>query len=336
MGDFPFFPEQASTVAGQVDLLAITLVGLSGFFSSIVLILIIYFSIRYYRGVKADRSNPPTTSMKIELSWIFGLLFLGMGVYMAAALIFFNMSRVPEDAMEIYVLGRQWMWQIQHPEGPREVNELHVPVGQPVRLIMTSQDVIHSFYVPAFRLKYDVIPGRYTNLSFTATRTGEYHLFCAEYCGTEHSGMIGRVVVMEPRDFQNWLEQQQSQQTSREPSRPMAESGEEIFNRLGCNSCHQPGSTARAPVLEDRFGDTVLLNDGTTVVFEENYIRESILLPQQKITAGYDPIMPTYQNQITEEEIQQIIVFLKSTGQARGTDEDGSPTGYLLEERNIP
>jgi cytochrome c oxidase subunit II len=306
MIDLPFFPEQASTAAWEVDLLTLGLLGLSGFFSSLVFLLVIYFSWRYRRGnLAVDRSNPPTTSKKMELSWVFLLLFLGMTIYSAATIVYFRMSRVPENAHEIYVLGRQWMWQIQHPDGPREINELHVPLGRPVRLIMTSEDVIHSFYVPAFRLKYDVIPGRYTNMSFTATKVGEYHLFCAEYCGTEHSGMIGTVIVMEPRDFQEWLTQG-SQGAVRMPAE-----GAQVFESMGCGSCHDPGSNVNAPRLAGRFNHPVLLDNGQTVTFEENYIRESILFPMNKIPAGYEPIMPTYQSQITEAEIQQIIAYLK-------------------------
>jgi cytochrome c oxidase subunit II len=306
MIDIPFFPEQASSSAWEVDLLTLGLIGLSGFFSSIVILLIIYFSWRYRRSnLNVDRENPPTTSKKMELSWVFLLLFLGMTIYSAAAIVYFRMSRVPEDAHEIYVLGRQWMWQIQHPEGPREINELHVPINRPIRLIMTSQDVIHSFYVPAFRLKYDVIPGRYTNMTFTPTKVGEYHLFCAEYCGTEHSGMIGTVIVMEQRDFQEWLN------SGAQSSVPMPQEGAVVFEEMGCGSCHDPGSNVRAPLLAGRFGHPVLLENGVSVTFEENYIRESILLPMAKIAAGYEAVMPTYQSQISEAQIQQIIAYLK-------------------------
>jgi cytochrome c oxidase subunit II len=307
MIELPFMPEGASTVASEVDLLMIGLIALSGFFTAIVVILIVYFSIRYRRANRSvDRSEPPTTSMKVELSWVALLLVLGLSVYAVAAIVYFRMSRVPQDAHEIYVLGRQWMWQIQHPEGVREINELHVPVGQPIRLIMTSQDVIHSFYVPAFRLKYDVIPGRYTNLSFTATKTGEYHLFCAEYCGTEHASMTGTIIVMEPRDFQEWLSQGSQEAVG------MVDAGAMVYEEMGCVSCHDPNRGINAPGLAGRYGETVLLDNGTRVTFEENYIRESIIFPMNKVVAGYDPIMPTYQDQITETQIQELIAFFKS------------------------
>jgi cytochrome c oxidase subunit II len=305
MIELPFTPPQASDVAGTVDLLTLALVGFGGFFSSIVVALIILFAVRYRRAAVIDRSNAPTTSMKVELSWVFLLLFLGMSVYIGAALVYFSMVRVPVEAHEIYVLGRQWMWEIQHPEGPREINTLTVPIGVPIRLIMTSEDVIHSFYVPAFRLKYDVIPGRYTNMSFTATQTGEFHLFCTEYCGTDHSAMIGSVVVLEQRDFQEWL----TQNTEGTVSMPHA--GRQVYERMGCASCHEPDTGIPAPSLAGRFGGETVLDDGTTVEYEENYFRESILRPMEKIVAGYDPIMPTYQEQITEEEIQLLIAYFK-------------------------
>lgn len=305
MGSLPLFPVQASTVAPQVDLIFLGLVGLSSFFSIIVILFILYFGIRYRRGRLVDRSNPPTTSMKIELSWIFGLLFLGMGAFGSAAVVYFNQSRPPENSLEIYVLGRMWMWQFQHPDGPREIDELHVPLGQPVRLIMTSQDVIHSLYVPAFRTKYDVIPGRYTNLWFEATRPGVYHLFCAEFCGTDHSGMRGQVVVMEPREYQRWLAENGT-------GASLPEHGAALFAQLGCDSCHGPDTGNRAPELAGRFGHNVHLESGGTVAFDENYIMESILRPGAKIAAGYDPIMPTYQGQITEIELAQLVSYIKS------------------------
>lgn len=305
MGNLPLFPVQASTVAPQVDLIFLGLVGLSSFFSLIVVILIIYFGVRYRRGRLVDRSNPPTTSMKIELSWIFGLLVLGMGAFGSAAVVYFNQSRPPENSLEIYVVGRMWMWQFQHPDGPREIDELHVPLGQPVRLIMTSQDVIHSLYVPAFRTKYDVIPGRYTSLWFEATRPGVYHLFCAEYCGTDHSGMRGQVVVMEPHEYQRWL-------TENQTGASLPEHGAVLFAQLGCDSCHDPGEGQRAPELAGRFGQSVSLASGGMVTFDENYIMESILRPGAAIATGYDPIMPTYQGQINETEIAQLVSYIKS------------------------
>lgn len=315
MEGFPLFPVQASTVAPQVDLLLLVLIGLSGFFTSIVVVLIIYFGAKYRRGNNVDRSNPPTTSLRMELSWVFLLLTLGMGTYVWAAIIYFDMASTPENPLDIYVVGLQWMWKVQHPEGPSEINELHVPVGRPVRLIMISQDVIHSFYIPAFRLKYDVLPGRYTNLSFEATQTGEYHLFCAEYCGTQHALMRGRVVVMEPWQYQEWLA------TGSQMGAPVAEAGEQLFQQLGCSSCHAPDSGIRAPVLAGLFGRPVPMADGEVVIADETYIRESILFPNRRIVAGYDPIMPSYEGRVSEEQLIQLVSYIISLGTDTGTGE---------------
>jgi cytochrome c oxidase subunit II len=314
---FNWFPEQASTIAGQVDLLLIVLTALGGFFTMIVVLLIIYFGVRYRRGSHVDRSEPPTTSLKVEIAWVLGLLILGMGTYTWAAIQYFNMMRPPGNALEVYALGMQWMWQFQHPQGQREINELHVPVGTPVRVIMISQDVIHSLYIPAFRLKFDVLPGRYTDLWFEATKPGEYHLFCAEYCGTLHAGMIGRVVVMEPAGYQDWLSGVQA-------GAPLTESGEQLFTQLGCSSCHAPESDVRAPNLIGFFGQPVVLEDGSTVIADESYIRESILFPMRKIVAGYEPVMPSYEGRISEAQLVELVSYIKSLGEA-GISQGGGP-----------
>jgi len=321
MDNLPFFPTAASTSAGQVDLLMAVLIGLSSFFTILVFFLVFYFGIKYRRGKRADRSNPPTTSLKIELGWMFGLLFLGLGTYTAATLLYFKMAQQPENALEVYVIGRQWMWKMQQPQGQREINELHIPAGQPVRLILTSQDVIHSFYVPAFRVKYDAIPGRYTNLSFEASKVGEYHIFCAEYCGTEHSRMIGTVYVMEPRDYQAWLS---GGGGSAGQGQPVAQEGEQLYQQLGCSSCHS--NSATAPSLEGLFGQPVSLEGGETVTADETYIRESIHFPERKIVAGYQPIMPSYEGRVSEEQIIALIAYIKSIGgSAQGSSNAGSP-----------
>jgi cytochrome c oxidase subunit 2 len=221
------------------------------------------------------------------------------------ASLYFHLSYPPANALNLYVVGKQWMWKIQHPEGRREINELHVPVGQPIKLTMTSEDVIHSFFVPAFRTKMDVVPGRYTTLWFEATKAGEYHLFCAEYCGTSHSLMIGRVVVMEPVQYQEWLSGGSSQE-------PLTVAGERLFQQLGCDTCHRADSRARGPVLEGLFGKSVQLQGGQTVIADEAYIRESILNPNAKLVTGYQPLMPTFQGLVSEEGILQILAYIKS------------------------
>jgi cytochrome c oxidase subunit 2 len=208
------------------------------------------------------------------------------------------------------------MWKMQHLEGQREINELHVPVGRPVKLIMTSEDVIHSFYVPAFRTKQDVLPGRYTTEWFKPNKPGRYHIFCAEYCGTKHSGMIGWIEVMEPSDYQAWLSGGRAMGT-------MAESGEKLFRDLACINCHHLNDQGRCPNLVGIFGQPVQLSTGDKVKVDEAYIRESILNPNAKIVAGFQPIMPTFQGLVTEEGMLQLVEYIKSLGQRPA----GSPIG---------
>jgi cytochrome c oxidase subunit 2 len=215
------------------------------------------------------------------------------------------MASPPPETLNIYVVGKQWMWKFQHLDGQREINELHVPVGRDVKLITTSEDVIHDLFVPAFRIKADVLPGRYINIWFRATRPGRYHLFCAEYCGTKHSGMTGQVVVMEPADYQDWLSGGAGQGS-------LASAGEKLFNDLACNTCHRPDSQGRGPVLNGLFGKTVSLVGGGMLTADEGYIRESILNPSAKITAGFQPIMPTFQGLVTEEQLLELVEYVKS------------------------
>jgi cytochrome c oxidase subunit 2 len=210
----------------------------------------------------------------------------------------------------VYVVGKQWMWKAQHMDGLREINELHVPIGRPVKLTMGSEDVLHSFYIPAFRVKADVIPGRYNVLWFTATKPGKYHLFCAEYCGTKHSGMIGWVYAMEPTEFQAWRGGGNASDTP-------AAAGEKLFQDLVCTSCHRDDTLARAPQLKGLFGRTVQLQNGATVVADESYIRESIVNPQAKVVTGFQPIMPTFQGLVTEEQLLQLIAYVRSLGEAK-------------------
>jgi cytochrome c oxidase subunit 2 len=228
-----------------------------------------------------------------------------MGVFVVQAQAYFNLYRPPIDALEIYVVAKQWMWKTQHPEGQEEINELHVPVNRPVRLIMTSQDVIHSFYVPAFRIKQDVLPGRYTSIWFEATKPGTYHLFCAEFCGTDHAEMGGSIIVMPQADYEQWL-------AGGATGASMVESGQVLFEQYGCATCHQADNQGRGPSLVGVFGQEVQLTNGQTVTVDEEYLRESIVNPHAKLVAGYTAIMPTFQGQISDESIQQIIAYLKS------------------------
>jgi cytochrome c oxidase subunit II len=214
--------------------------------------------------------------------------------------------RPPAGALEVFVVGKQWMWKLQHPEGQREIDELHIPMGRPIRLTMTSEDVIHSFFIPAFRIKKDVLPGRYTTIWFEATKPGEYHLFCTQYCGTNHAAMIGRVVVMKPVDYERWL--------GGAAGESMVSAGERLFQAEGCIGCHRLDGTGPAPSLVGVFGKPVQLQGGETVTADADYIRESILSPMAKIVAGYQPIMPTFQGRLSEEQLLRLIAYIKSLG----------------------
>jgi cytochrome c oxidase subunit 2 len=315
----PLFPEQASSVAGHVDALFFFILGVTGFFTILIAVLVIYFAIKYRRRSEAEVPRPTVGSTKLETAWSVIPLGIALFIFGWGASVYFELVRPADDAIEIYVVGKQWMWKLQHPDGQREINELHVPLGQPVKLTMISEDVIHSFFVPAFRIKADVLPGRYTTAWFTATQLGRHHLFCAEYCGSQHSGMIGSVVVMEPAEFQSWLD-------SRAEGSPALE-GRKLFLKLQCVTCHAADALSRAPTLEALYGRAVPLRDGSKIIADEAYLRESIVRPAAKIVAGYEPIMPTYQGQVTEEQLLQLIAFIKALqpGQTPPRIEESAP-----------
>ncbi len=308
MDKFHLFPPEASTSAAQVDWLfwGLTLVLL--FFVTAVFLPILYFSVKYRRGSSANRSAPVSGSNLIEVSWTAFPILLSFGLFTWGAVVYYRIENPPDNALQVQVVGKQWMWKLQHAEGKKEIDELHVPLGRAVKLTLTSQDVIHSFFVPAFRVKQDVVPGRYTSEWFRATKLGEYHLFCAEYCGTDHSKMIGRVVVMKPADYQRWL-------TTGEPSQSIVLEGRRLFHEKGCSGCHVNSTIVHAPPLEGIFGKQVPLNSGKIVTADEAYIRDSILLPAKQISAGYPNVMPSYTGHITEAEIMQVISYLKSVGE---------------------
>ncbi len=310
MGNFPLFPEQASTLAPRVDLLYFFEIGISGFFTVLICAFILFFAARYRRGSRVDRSRPPTSSKAMEVLWIGVPLVLGMVMFTWGAILFFEDYEVPGGALEISVVAKQWMWYLQHAQGRSEINELHVPLGRPVKLTMTSQDVIHSFYVPSFRVKQDVLPGRYTTMWFQPTQVGRYHLYCAEYCGTYHSAMGGWVVVMEPSSFERWL-------SAGGVGPSMAEEGERLFVQHHCAGCHRGSQTVRAPRLETVYGRPVPIQTGGQVRFvtaDATYIRDSILRPQAQIVAGYEPLMPSFEGQISEPDLMKIIAYIKSIG----------------------
>src|SRR5450432_427495 len=258
MDKFRLFPVEASTSAQQIDWLYFGLTAMLMFFVAAVFLPIIYFSIRYRRGSRADRSNPPTGSNLVETGWTLFPLIISLGFFSWGAVVYYHIERPPNDALQVQVVAKQWMWKLQHEEGKKEINELHVPLGRTVSLTMTSQDVIHSFYVPAFRLKQDVVPGKYTTEWFQATRLGEYHLFCAEYCGTNHSAMIGRVIVMRAADYEEWL-------SVGEASQSVVLEGRRLFYERGCSGCHEAGSAIHAPPLEGIYGMQVPLASGGVV-----------------------------------------------------------------------
>jgi cytochrome c oxidase subunit II len=304
----PLFPEQASTFAERVDALYYYLLSVSGFFVLLIFALIFYFAVKYRRRSEGEQTPPILGSIPLEVAWIVIPFILVMIMFVWGASLYFTAFSPPANAMEIFVIGKQWMWKVQHPEGRREIDELHVPVGYPVKLTITSQDVIHSFYIPAFRIKMDAVPGRYTSTWFEASKTGTFHLFCAEYCGTAHAGMGGRVVVMKPSEYEQWLR-------TGAPEESLVAAGGRLFQRLGCSGCHSPNSVVRAPLLDGIYGKPVPLQSGQVVLADESYIRDSILLPQKDVVAGYAPVMPPFQGRISEEELMQIIAYIRFLGE---------------------
>jgi cytochrome c oxidase subunit 2 len=305
----PFFPPQASSYAGHVDALYSFLIAITAFFSILIGTLVVYFAIKYRRRSADEVSEYVKETKALEIIWTAIPLALVMVMFVWGARLYFRITRPPADAIDVYVTGKQWMWKIQHADGHREMNELHIPIGQPVRLTMASEDVIHSFYVPAFRVKRDVVPGRFSTIWFEATQAGRYHLFCAEYCGTRHSNMIGWIYAMKPADYQAWL-------AGGTPGETLASAGAKLFVQQACNTCHGEQKGARGPSLNGVFGRTVQLQNGATVVADETYIRESITNPHAKLVAGYPPIMPTFQGLIGEEGLLQLIAYIKALSPA--------------------
>ncbi|GMW03194.1 MAG: cytochrome c oxidase subunit 2 [Candidatus Hydrogenedentota bacterium] len=309
MSHLQLIPEQASTFALKVDLLFYGLLALSVFFFGAVTLMVAFLSIRYRKGSNVDRGPMDhSIAKKLELTWTIVPTILALAFFGWSAYVFYDFTVIPEGSMDVLVTGKQWMWKVQHPNGKREINHLHVPVNTPVRLTMTSEDVIHSFFIPVFRLKRDVLPNRYTTMGFTATKPGTYHLFCAEYCGTEHSKMIGKVIVMEEGEYEKWL----ADGTATTPAVPAASGGEQLFMRMGCANCHNSVNTARGPQLSGLFGKEVSLTNGEKIVADENYIRESIVNPQSKLVVGYPPLMPTFKNQMKEEDLYVLVDYIKS------------------------
>lgn len=309
----PIHPPAASTIAEGVDQLYYFLTGISIFFSVLIFTLIFYFMIRYRR--RSDEERPPDThtSLVLELTWTLIPSGLCAILFVWASMLYIRNSRPPAASTEIFVIGKQWMWHIQHPEGPREIDELHVPVDEPIKVTITSQDVIHGFYIPAFRIKKDALPGRYTSVWFTATQTGTYHLFCSEYCGANHSEMTGSVFVMSRSDYAAWL-------AAQEKTESMSQQGERLFSQLGCASCHLANSTGRGPSLAGVYGRPEKLQNGETRVVDENLIRQAIIFPNSVLLPNYPAIMPTFQGQVNEDQVLQLVAYVKSLGAPERTD----------------
>jgi cytochrome c oxidase subunit 2 len=317
--DFQLLPEQASTMAPRVDALFWFVTAVCAFFIVLIAVLLLFFAVRYRRKTEDYFPKPVVGSRVLEITWSVLPLVLLLGMFGWGATIYLDIFRPPDNCLEIYVIGKQWMWQLQHPGGQRETNLLHIPVGRPVKLILTSEDVLHDFYVPAFRVKMDAVPGKYTYTWFEATKPGSYHLFCALYCGTDHSRMIGKVIAMEPAEYEEWLGQQ--------ADRSLALQGRQLFQKLQCVTCHTGRSDARAPVLEALYGKRVQLEGGGIVVADESYLRESILYPARKVVAGWRPIMPSFKGQVSEDDLIRLVAFLKAL-QPGGTPprvEDATP-----------
>lgn len=325
MPGLSLLPEAASTLAVEVDHLFLYLLVITGFFAGLIALLVIVFAVRYRRTAR----RPIATSqngfdLRLETLWTIIPTGLAMTMFLYGAKVYFDLARPPDNAVEVYIVARQWMWKAQHIGGQREINELHIPVGQPIRLTMISEDVVHSFFVPAFRTKQDVLPGRYTSEWFTATKPGKYHLFCAEYCGAKHSGMIGYIYALAPADYQAWM-------INGAPEGSLASSGEKTFHQFGCANCHRFDKPGRCPNLRGLFGRQVELKGGELVTADEAYIRRKILTPNAQLVYGFDQIMPTFKGLINEDQMLQLIEYIKSIGPQAAT-EMPSTSGELPEQ----
>ena len=276
LSGIPLFPEQASTLAPAVDNLYFFILAVTGFFALLVVVLVLYFAIKYRDDTGLKVGAPITGSIPLEIGWSLVPFFVAMAIFVWATVVFFQIVRPPDQTLQLYATGKRWMWRVQHPDGQREINQMHVPLGRPIKVTFTSEDVLHDLYIPAFRVKADAIPGRYSTIWFTPTKTGEFHLFCAEFCGTKHSGMTGTVYVMEPDAYQAWL-------SGGGLTGSMSARGEQLFQQLACNTCHLGDGTGRGPSLSGVFGSQVTLENGQTVMADESYVRESILNPQAKL-----------------------------------------------------
>jgi cytochrome c oxidase subunit 2 len=301
----PLYPEQASNFAPSVDALMVYITAVCLFFAVAVTAAVIFFFFKYRRNKPGEIGVPIHGDMRLEVLWLVVPLLLALTMFAGGAVIYVDYRRPPMDTLDIYVIGKQWMWKVQQPTGLKEINELHVPVGRNVKLILASEDVIHNFAVPDFRVKMDVVPGHYNTMWFRPTKPGKYHFFCSQYCGTNHAVMGGWVTVLEPVDYEAWLS------GSSADANPVV-AGEKLFAEKACSTCHLPDGKGRAPSLNGVYEGKVLLADGSTVSADDAYIRESILAPNAKVVAGFLPVMPSFQGQLTEEQILTLTAYIKS------------------------
>ncbi|HWD41366.1 MAG TPA: cytochrome c oxidase subunit II, partial [Fimbriimonas sp.] len=309
---FPFSmsPPAASNWAAENDAIFYTLCLMSAFFTLLVVGFVIFFAIRYRAGTKADRSRPVYEDMRLEIGWTVIPLFLALIMFYFGAKLYVEEKSPPANAEDIFVVGKQWMWHMEHRNGVRENNILHIPVDKPVKLTMISQDVIHAFYVPAFRVQWMVIPGRYTSIWFTPTQVGEYHLFCNMYCGTQHSEMGGKVVVMSQPDYERWL----ANQGESAVAMTMEQAGARMFHHIGCDNCHGAVDTPRAPSLVGIYGSKQVYADGSAATVNDDILHLAIVRPYDKLVKGYDESMPAYQGQLSENDILDLIAYIKTMG----------------------
>ncbi len=334
--EFKWLPEQASTIAPEVDMLMLFIVVVTVFITAAVSILTIVFAVKFRRKSETYIPAPMHGNVPLEIAWTFIPVLICLVMFSWGVKVYSNIVVPPVDSLDIYAVGRQWMWKVQHPEGQREINTLHVPIGRPVKITITSEDVLHCFSLPAFRVKQDAVPGRYSSLWFEATKVGTYPLYCSEYCGTEHSRMIGKVIVMEENDYQNWL--------SSGAESGQALQGRKLFAKLQCVTCHTGNAQAKAPNLEGIYRKHIPIShmngkkmpESTIVYADDAYLRESILYPNAKVASGWESIMPTYQGLVTEEELLQVIAYIKSLNQGQTPPRvDNTPTPAAIQYKNL-
>ena len=306
LAQFQFLPDQASNLAAQVDQFFWAMVAVTGAVLLAIATVILCFLVKYRRSnVRVDRSLGDKSTLPAEATWTVIPMFIFIGMFAWGTDLYFRKNQVPRDALEVEVIGKQWMWKIQHPEGKKEINELHVPLGKTIKLMMSSQDVIHDFGLPAFRLKEDVLPGKYTTEWFTPVKTGVFPIFCDQYCGTDHANMIGQVYVMEPQAYAAWLRDGTN-------ATPIVQAGGDLYRSLGCSGCHENNGVVHAPSLHGLYGQPVPLQDRRVVIADERYLRDSILMPDYEIVASYESVMPSYAGRLSESEIYQLVAYIKS------------------------